>query len=181
MTNKRAREIYVMFHGSSFHMDRDGLYDEYKSFEISRDVEEKWAEEEFLAHMTAFTKDPVATSDFYALINWLRILHSERLLVRFLDSIGSHIPRTDSFSLLRFAEELFELTCGWLGNSGKSATSAVGHLTNPVIEALLKTLEDKEKYWVAEVFLLDPTLQGVLEPKAIYARRQSLIQKMVSQ
>ena len=54
MTIRRAREIYVMFHGSSFHMDRDGLYDEYKSFGISDDVELKWAEEEFVSHLTSF-------------------------------------------------------------------------------------------------------------------------------
>ncbi len=180
MAIKRAREIYVMFHGSSFQMDRDGLYEEYKSFEISNDVEVKWAEEEFFAHLTVFSKDPVATSDFYALINWLSIQHSERLLVRFLDSIASRVPKIDSFSLLRCAEELYELTCGWMGNSGKSTTSSVGHLTNPVIKELLKALEDKQTYWVAEVFLLDPTLQGVLEPKAIYDRRQKLVQKIVS-
>ena len=180
MTIRRAREIYVMFHGSSFHMDRDGLYDEYKSFGISDDVELKWAEEEFFLHLTAFLKDPVAASDFYALINWLNIQHSERLLSRFLDSLVSQIPKIDSFSLLLCAEELFELACAWMGNSGKSAPSPVGHLTNPVIKELLRALEDEETYWFAEVFLLNPTLQGVLEPKAIYGRRQKLVQKIVS-
>jgi hypothetical protein len=161
-------------------MDRDGLYDEYKSFKISKDVEVKWAEEEFFAHLKVFSNDPVATSEFYALINWLSIQHSERLLVRFLDAVASQIPKIDSFSLLRCAEELFELTVGWTGNSGKSATSAVGDLTNPLIRELLKALEDEGKYWIAEVFLLDPTLQGVLEPKAIHGRRQKLVQKIVS-
>ena len=41
----RAKEIYVGYNGSSFFMQRERVYDEYKSYNISKEQELAWKEE----------------------------------------------------------------------------------------------------------------------------------------
>ncbi len=43
---ERAREIFVTHGGSAFHMGRDLVLDEYKSYNVPKEIERKWAEEE---------------------------------------------------------------------------------------------------------------------------------------
>lgn len=42
---KRAKELFLKYSGSRFHMDREGEGAEYESFHISKETEEMWTEE----------------------------------------------------------------------------------------------------------------------------------------
>ena len=42
---ERAKELFLKYNGSHFHMDREGDGAEYNSYHISRATEEMWAEE----------------------------------------------------------------------------------------------------------------------------------------
>lgn len=105
----RAKEIYVGYNGSSFFMQREGVYDEYKSYNISKEQEIAWKEEliEILYNQLSF-EDGYA---FYKLAVIAENYHDQSIVEKLITYISNNKTKGDSLIKLIYAEVLLKIPC----------------------------------------------------------------------
>ena len=98
MTNKRAKEIFFQNDGQYYPMAHDGFYEEYKSYNVSKETEEKWIKELIKLRLKEFKR----TSDFIYLSPLVNYYNKYDLLDELLSVKikGTHINRLVIIELL---------------------------------------------------------------------------------
>ncbi len=108
--HSRARDIFTGYCGSRFHMDHDGVGDEYRSFAVSPDQEQTWALELWSSLLNSLSPDD--TSGLYK----LEILNSNYqngdALAQLIAYSNIHLQNSLPHVKLRYAETIIQLMGG---------------------------------------------------------------------
>lgn len=102
----RAKELFLQYGGDAFQMDRQGVYDEYLAFNIAKDTEAEWREDWILRVLPDMTERPIADDRYYKLKQLIRTGRDLKCFRMFIDFVLDVMSRTDTFSLLLFAEAI---------------------------------------------------------------------------
>lgn len=104
----RAKELFFKYNGNRFHMDHDGEGLEYDKYHISRETEEKWAEEYIINFLDSETHGKEAVRGYSAVAEllksstrsdiWEKCLYYP-LRARHLDDVSILFMLPNSFSL----------------------------------------------------------------------------------
>ncbi|MCL6592246.1 MAG: hypothetical protein K6U80_20155 [Firmicutes bacterium] len=104
-----AKKIFFEFGGSHFHMAREGVYDTYKKFNISKKQELIWINEYLNVLFSKINDKTIIDDEVMDLMRIIReykqINHFEKLL----DWAKTINPNADSFTKLRLAEEILDI------------------------------------------------------------------------
>ncbi len=102
-----AKEIYFDYLGNESFMWKDGVLEEYKSYNISKDQEKLWGVE--LKEKLYSELDVKHDSSLGSLILIINYFGDYNLLKNVLNFISNNYKEADSFLKLRYAEELFDV------------------------------------------------------------------------
>lgn len=103
----RAKELFTSYLGSFIHMYREGVLEQYKNYDISKEIESEWLEE----MVELFTKQ-------LSIMNWNGVVQLEALARSYPNPIilenvaifaSRHLMSADSLVKLVYAEKLIEL------------------------------------------------------------------------
>lgn len=106
-TKQRAKELFTSYFGSYFQMHRDGKYEEYKSYDISKDAEAEWYEE-LIAKYTG----ELSIREWDAVLGLLSIAQNYpegRILDHAISFTSRHVMSSDSIVKLMYAETNIEI------------------------------------------------------------------------
>ncbi len=115
----RAKKLFVDYLGNPFLMQHDGVEEEYRSFDISQAQESVWLEE-----LKADLVSKLSDGD-YSVISKLWQMSAQDVLPKIL----AISPEGDSWTKLRFAEDLWRFT--------------EMHATHPADPLLIKQAREK--------------------------------------
>ena len=104
-----AKEIFDKYHGSYFLMDRDDVYNYYKSFNISNETERKWRIDNIdsLKRRLSKTKNMKDISNYFSIIcEYCVQLKSESDLLWLLEYNINNSQKLDSNTLLKNVNSL---------------------------------------------------------------------------
>ncbi len=108
---ERAREIFVTHGGSGFHMGRDLVLEEYKSYNVPEEMEKEWAEEDIKAELIKVSRELDSGTKIAILEDILNYINKFNLY-KFVDSVMEVCPKIepamDSFDRLCLCERLAE-------------------------------------------------------------------------
>lgn len=71
---ERAKELFLKYNGSHFHMDREGDGNEYGAYHISRETEKSWAEEYILLFLEMKLRGKDAKCSYSAVTDLLNYI-----------------------------------------------------------------------------------------------------------
>ncbi|WP_378127556.1 hypothetical protein [Cohnella boryungensis] len=103
----RAKELFTSYDGSTFQMYRDGLFEEYKQYNIPKQLEIKWINEiidQSIQELsirdckTLFRLDSIATN-----------YQDKRILKEVLSFASRNVMSSDSIVRLLYAERIIEI------------------------------------------------------------------------
>ena len=135
-----AKEMFFKYGGSHFHMEREGEYKSYKSFDISKEQESLWIEELQKELLDKVKKDDVVGHNYNTLCSSIRQYKSLDMLKELVDFVKSRREASDTFSLLLMAEgELRIVEYFEKNNLGAHKNTAFARVTSlEILEYLLK-------------------------------------------
>lgn len=108
-SNYTAKELFLEYAGSHYQMERDGVYKIYLSFNISKEIEEKWALECQEKWLSSFRRTKIVDNDAINLFKSIIQFKKTEVLFVALNFIEEHAYFFDDFSRIRLCEELFLL------------------------------------------------------------------------
>lgn len=135
-----AKELFMKYDGSFFHMDREGDYERYKSFGVSRELEEAWTEElrnELLTKIAVGTDGPRIRMYVGALVDLFENRGGDAQVLQMLAIIRSKVGNMDSLSQVVIAESIARLVDSCEGKHDAIIPSAVAAATE-ILAGLLK-------------------------------------------
>ncbi|WP_410514616.1 hypothetical protein PaeBR_09660 [Paenibacillus sp. BR2-3] len=104
---QRAKELFTYYYGSSFDMHREGTYEEYKSFCVSKETEMEWFKEligEYTGQLSIRNWDAITS------LSSISRNYQDSVIVENVVSFASrNIMSADSIVRLLFAERLVEI------------------------------------------------------------------------
>lgn len=106
---KKARELFLKYDGSYFHMEQDGQLSAYKGYEISKNTEKEWLREH---QEELISKIQTGVSiGFYLtkLCYVMRQYKDDEYFDKLINTIIKSLKSADTFVQLRIAEELLEV------------------------------------------------------------------------
>lgn len=172
-----AKNIFIKYRGSHFHMKREGEYEFYKNLGASKEQEEFWAKE---MHKDILTKIEY-TNSVSSLVSKLSEISSSIAQFRdidnlqlMLDIVESKSKIIDSFSKMRIAEEILGIV-ETFSNRGAKGDNIISHAKQLAID-ILKDLIDKP-------ITVDPSynnieyLKDVISEDNIIMRVKKLMQR----
>lgn len=101
---KYVKQIFKQYEGSYFHMIRDGVYEEYKSYQVPREVELKWnynKQEELKKILLETQNNKVIVDIFQKYRNYAAHLNDEKALEFMLEYVCEHMVNWDSSTVLK--------------------------------------------------------------------------------
>ena len=104
-----AKEIFLKYGGSYFHMDRDGQLIKYKGHDIEESTEKVWLkeyQEEIIAQIQAGNSIEVYLNRLCSVV---RQIKDDEYLETLFNTLEKSLKNADSFVSLRIAEELQEV------------------------------------------------------------------------
>lgn len=104
----RAKELFVAFDGSTFHMYREGQLEEYKQCNISKELEFEW----FNELIDQYSRE-LSIRDWNAVYRLASIASNyqdDRILKNVLSFASRNIMSSDSIVKLMYAEKIIEIT-----------------------------------------------------------------------
>ncbi len=106
MNYSKAKDIYFSYNGSSFHMDRDGVLQEFTSYHVPKVLIEEW-QKELCANYEKIimqTKDAAALTDAVFKYSDLQFVPANARASFLWKFLNDNIHALDDFSLLLFYE-----------------------------------------------------------------------------
>ena len=106
----RARKIFDDYHGSYFHMAREGVLDEYKSYKIPRKMEILWLTEQKNMHKQQLLEcenNKMIAEQFSLLGEYVAELHDKKTLNFMVEYVTCHSANWDSNTTLRNINVIF--------------------------------------------------------------------------
>jgi hypothetical protein len=104
---QRAKDLFTLYRGSFFQMHRDGVLEEYKKFEIERQIEVDW----YIELIDKFTTE-LSIRDWEAITSLeslAKYYPDPRILENVIAFVSLHIMGADSIVKLMYAEKLMDL------------------------------------------------------------------------
>lgn len=99
-----AKEIFLKYCGSHFHMEREGEYKLYKSFNITKEQEKPWIKELQKELLEKVKEDDAVGHNFNLLCSSIRQYYSLDILKELVDYVNSRKEVFDTFSMMLMAE-----------------------------------------------------------------------------
>ena len=168
-----AKEIFMKYAGSYFHMEREGEYGYYKSFGISKEQERLWSNEyqkELMAKIE--TEDIVSPlfSKLVSLINQNKDINGLQLLLEVAKRKRGNV---DTFTQMRMAEEILDIVESFIKNNEKA------NVTNEAKKLALDILcnINVSSITIASYYQNIDYLKDVLKEDIIINRVQRLIKR----
>ncbi len=106
---REAKEIFMQYDGSAFHMAREEIYDTYKKHEVPKALEEKWLQELKEIHRNGFLQENNASRKFHEFSSYGEIivrLADRNGLLDMLRYVQENAAKLDSFTLILFVDEV---------------------------------------------------------------------------
>lgn len=104
---KRAQQLFKTYLGHKFHMHRDGLLQEYQSFEVPREMEEEWKRELAAANVGALS---IRNWEAAAILCQLAIVHPDPAILTGITAFAArHVMSGDSLVKLGYAENMIAI------------------------------------------------------------------------
>jgi hypothetical protein len=101
---QRAKELFNAYFGSYFQMHRDGKYEEYKTYQVTKETETEWLEEsiaKYTAELSIRNWDAVAQ-----LLSIAKNFPDSRILDHVIAFTSRHLMSSDSIVKLMYAEHI---------------------------------------------------------------------------
>jgi hypothetical protein len=124
-SNYNAKDLFLEYAGSHYQMERDGVYKTYLSFNISKEIEEKWALECQEKWLSSFQRKKIVDNDAINLFQSIIQFKKTEVLILALNFIEEQVDCFDDFSRILLAEHLFLLL-----ESGRFALGICSRLLN---------------------------------------------------
>lgn len=105
----KAKEVFLKYNGSYFHMERDGQLSTYKSYDISKNTERQWLREHQKELITQIQTGNSIDVYISRLCNVMRQSKDDEYLDSLINALSKSIKNADTFVQLRIAEELLEV------------------------------------------------------------------------
>jgi len=106
---QKAEELFKKYSGSHYQMERDNVLDEYRKFNISMELEEKWKTELFENVASVFKKKLLANNHFDQMVNLVKKTKNTKLLHNFINLLKKVFIALDSFTKIRLCEEIVQI------------------------------------------------------------------------
>jgi hypothetical protein len=103
----RAKELFTYYRGSTFHMYREGDYEEYKLYKVSKENEAIWVQE----MIDKYTEE-LSIRDWEAVFclgSIARDFKDIRILKNVVSFASRHLRSADSVVKLMFAEQIIDI------------------------------------------------------------------------
>lgn len=113
----KAKEIFLFYCGSYFHMERDEQLTKYKGYNIDRNTEKEWLREYQSELLTKIEEGKSIEHNLIIYCDALRNLRDDKNLGTLFDVIEKKIEDVDTFVRLRISEELLKVINFLLSNS----------------------------------------------------------------
>lgn len=162
-TFEKAKSLFLSFGGSRYEMEREGKLIEYMNFQVPLSLEQQWVNERETLLFEAFSSCPLATDEFHELVSYLLNYDNPQSLAKFVELLVQKGATADSFTQLRFAEELVRTTEGTVLRT-KGSQDAL-HLIDRLLSSPI--VVDKQYFEF-------PDLHGLLSTEAIRTRATQL-------
>ncbi|MFC4775174.1 hypothetical protein ACFO9Q_00065 [Paenibacillus sp. GCM10023252] len=104
---ERAKELYIQYYGSFVQMHRDGLYEEFKSYDVPESLQIEWGQEMIEQHsreLSIRNWDAVSALQLIAM-NVKHVLIIENIIV----FTSRHLMSSDSIVRLMYAERMMAI------------------------------------------------------------------------
>lgn len=104
---QRAKELFTCYFGNYFQMHLNGKFEEYKSFNISKEEEAEWHEE-----LIAKYAGELSIRSWDAVIGLLSVAKNypkSRILDHVISFTSRHVMSSDSIVKLMYAENIIEI------------------------------------------------------------------------
>lgn len=139
----RAKELFDLYRGHFFQMHRDGVFEEYKTYEIDSQIEMDWYTEwidNYTNQLSIRDWDAITSLESLA-----KYYQDSRILDHVIAFASRHIMGADSIVKLMYAEKLMDLI--------KSLTKVVSReIRHSAYQLTYKILEDI----ISKPLIVDP-------------------------
>ncbi|BBH19343.1 hypothetical protein Back11_06880 [Paenibacillus baekrokdamisoli] len=166
---QRAKELFLTYLGSTVHMHREGIFEEYRSYQVSQPLEAEW----FNEMVGAYTKE-------LSIMNWQAVErlasiakhYSEPLILEnVIAFVSRHLMSADSMVRLMYGERMIDL----IKNLRKGMP---GELLYRAYKTTIELLEDV----IAKPLVIDPghdlQLFQLRDKKALNNRARRSIEEL---
>ncbi|QQE80618.1 hypothetical protein [Alicyclobacillus sp. SO9] len=170
-----ARDIFLKYGGSYFHMDREGDYGYYKSFGVSKEQELAWIEEKQRELSSEIKNETNAHKIELLLSEWSDILYNYNDVFFFallLDAVREKRRGLDSFSQLLVAERIVHVLGSLSQLQGENDVLSDGK--DLALELLHRVLNSP--ITIAEEYRNTDYLSDVITKRNIVARASKAIE-----
>lgn len=164
-----AKQLFIRYGGSLFHMDREGELQRYRSFGVSREQEEAWMHELTSQMLQTISRENDATKlrvSVGALVDSMLNHNRYEQVPLLLDTIRSKFDSLDSFSQLLVAESMVRLIESSMGKG--QVVPMVSYARDTVTEMIEGII--KRPIQVADQDQADALLRDVAQPQRILER-----------
>lgn len=134
----RAKELFIKYHGSYFHMVREGDFDEYKTYNISKKQEQLWKDE-----LVKQLVDNLSMDDnlpFSDLSSIACDFGDYTILEEIIKYTLKHINDGDSFIRLLYAEAITRVIISFINHKRKCPKPLLISAKDVVINLLRNVL-----------------------------------------
>lgn len=165
-----AKDLFMRYGGSAFLMEREGVYDRYLAFRVPEDLEARWIEERCDLLLRQVDEERVAGRAFEELVVLFQHRAARRFQGKLLANVSVWASSLDTFTRLRFAEELVEM--GERLRGPEQLDAGIPEICGTAIDLIERALEGK--VLVADCYQSLPYLSDVLSKDQIMSRLESL-------
>lgn len=104
----KAKKLFLKYGGSSFHMSREGIIEEYKKYEIPKEIENSWLKEMFENYFALF--DITNLETVFPLSYMIEHHLKTEYFNQFIELIRNQIGKIENqYYIYRYAQTLFSL------------------------------------------------------------------------
>jgi len=104
-----AKELFIKYVGSHYQMERVGVLDKYRKYNINFEIEKGWLNEYFTELIEKLDSSESPDIIFSRLCNVMKATKSSNKMEYLMEVLNLNITNWDSFIRLRIAEELQDL------------------------------------------------------------------------
>lgn len=163
--NIKAKDLFMKYNGSYFHMTREGDYDKYKQYNVTKDQELIWKSE-----LVDKLCNELSTDNFNALSSLTTLAgnyDAQEILRKVIAYTSKNIQKGDSFIKIIYCEQIFVI----IEKTIKQNKNLQTKLINESFDLIKKTLKDVLNNPVD--IKPDRDMQFILEPIEEYIRNRA--------
>jgi hypothetical protein len=172
-----AKEIFMKYGGSHFHMEREGEYQYYKSFCITKEQEGLWIKEYLQEMLNSIENEDIVSPSFSRLSISISEYNDIFYFKKLVELVKCKRVNTDTFSQMRMAEEILDIIEDFsknhdILNKNTKLIRDAKHLALDILNDITK-----KPITVASYYRDIGYLHDVIQEDKIISRVQRLIEK----